>query len=100
MPIDKKLLERIASNGKSLFGFGSPLKEVNLRSEKLVDEDAIALAKALKTNHSITVIHLDNNQIGAEGAKALADAFTINKSITSIYLYNNYIGAEGAKALA
>ncbi len=61
---------------------------------------AIALAEALKENHSITDVDLSRNLIGVNGAIALAEAIKINKSITSISLSNNNISDEGAIALA
>jgi hypothetical protein len=54
--------------------------EVLLRRCGLGDEDAAALADALKVNSSVTFINLEDNQIGNEGALALADALQVNIS--------------------
>ena len=60
----------------------------------------MALAEALKTNATLTVLNLRDNNIGPEGAIALADALKINTTLTYLSLWNNTIGPERAIALA
>ncbi|MBM94117.1 MAG: hypothetical protein CMF51_05145, partial [Legionellales bacterium] len=52
----------------------------------------MALAEALKTNATLTVLNLRDNNIGPEGAIALADALKINTTLTYLSLWNNTIG--------
>lgn len=66
----------------------------------LGDEEAIAIAEALKVNHHIIKICLSRNKIGAIGAAALAEALKVNHSITTLDLHNNRINNEGAIAIA
>jgi hypothetical protein len=48
-------------------------------------DGASTLADALKSNMTVTDIHLRSNEIGDEGASALADALiTVNTSVTDI----------------
>ncbi len=73
---------------------------LNLTGQKIGDEEAKQLAKALKTNSTLTTLILKNNKIGDDGAKALATALKTNKTLTTLNLSDNRIDDEGAKALA
>ncbi|CAE7855912.1 NLRC3 [Symbiodinium necroappetens] len=73
---------------------------VCLRSMRLEDPDAKALAEAVKMKSSVRKIDLCFNQIGDAGAQALAEAIRITASIESIDLEYNKIGDVGAQALA
>jgi len=61
---------------------------------------AIALAEALKLNGSIVSIKLEGNYIRDEGAIALAEALKINNSVISLNLSKNNIGYKGVVVLA
>jgi ABC-type protease/lipase transport system fused ATPase/permease subunit len=64
------------------------------------DEEAKALAEALKTNKRLKILELMNNNIGDEGAKALAEALRENTTLKILELKFNYkIGPEGKTAL-
>jgi hypothetical protein len=76
------------------------LDKVYLPGRGLDDEDAAALADALKVNTSVTTIWLNANQIGDVSATALAEALQVNTSVTTIGLGGNHIGVDGATALA
>lgn len=76
------------------------LTQLHLFDNCIGDDGAIALAKALETNSSITTVSLGSNTIGDVGATALADALRTNISIIELHLYKNNIGDVGAKALA
>ena len=63
---------------------------------------AIALAKFLETNESVTQVGLRSNAIGNEGAIAIAKALESNKSVTRIDLSKQKGGGideEGKAAL-
>ncbi|KIC75377.1 hypothetical protein DB41_HN00090 [Neochlamydia sp. TUME1] len=63
-------------------------------------EEFSALMEGLKTNTSLTELHLLGNEIGPEGASALAKSLENNSSLIKLGLSSNKIGPEGASALA
>ncbi|KAG0041328.1 hypothetical protein BGZ89_007519, partial [Linnemannia elongata] len=71
-----------------------------LASGRIGGKEFGILAKALKTNSTLTTLDLQGNSIGDDGAKALAEALKTNSTLTTLNLYNNSIGDDGAKALA
>ena len=73
-------------------------EEVNLRSNKIDDELAIALARVLPST-KIYTLKLSFNQIGDKGAEALARVLPSTK-IHTLDLTYNQIGEKGAEALA
>ncbi|KAL0240076.1 hypothetical protein GEMRC1_010183 [Eukaryota sp. GEM-RC1] len=73
---------------------------INLDSNSIGNEGAIAIAEALKVNSSLSTINLYSNSIGNEGAIAIAEALKVNSSLSTINLNNNSIGNEGAIAIA
>ena len=89
----KELLQQIRANDPTL-------TEIYVYEENIEAAGAKALAEALKTNTSVTLIDLGENKIGAAGAKALAQALKTNTSVTKIYLGKNEIGDAGAQVLA
>lgn len=60
----------------------------------------VALAKSLGINSVLTMIMLNENEIGDIGAKALGDAFKVNSTLTALNLNSNKIGDKGASAIA
>ena len=64
------------------------------------DPGAIAIAKALEVNASMTSLDLRWNQIGDAGAAAIANAIAVNASVTYLGLSSNKIGDPGAIAIA
>ena len=64
------------------------------------ESGASALARALRTNCSLTNLDLGCNAIGETGAVAIGEALQSNCSLTHLYLSNNQIGDRGADALA
>ncbi|CAK0901709.1 unnamed protein product [Prorocentrum cordatum] len=104
-----------------LRGHAGRLELLRLDDNSLGDDNAKALAEALKANTALQRIKLSKNHIGDEGAKALAEALKANTAlqrialkantalkeielsanhIGAIELGVNHIGDEGAKALA
>lgn len=61
---------------------------------------ASALARALRTNCSLTYLNLGDNAIGDSGAAAIANALKSNRNLTHLYLTKNNIGDRGVEALA
>jgi Ran GTPase-activating protein (RanGAP) involved in mRNA processing and transport len=92
MPIASDILARIRSNKDA-----EPV--LSLYSAKIGDDGAIALAAALKVNHTIETLNLSWNVIGDEGAIALADALNRTR-IRKLNFHTNNIGDKGAIALA
>ena len=74
--------------------------ELHINDRSIHDEEIKALATAIKTNHTLTVMTFTENFIGDEGAKALAAALQPNHALTIFNIACNSIGDEGAKALA
>ncbi|KAL1512428.1 hypothetical protein AB1Y20_005683 [Prymnesium parvum] len=67
---------------------------------KIGDEGAAHIAEALKTNATLTSLHLTSNNIGAEGAAHIAETLKTNTTLTSLNLRDNRIGDEGAAHIA
>ena len=78
----------------------STLTELDLSYNLITYAGAAALAKAIQTNSTLTVLNLAKNDIGYDGAAALAEAIQTNSTLTVLNLDNNEIGYDGAAALA
>ena len=75
--------------------------ELSLRSNKIGDDGATALAEVLKNNTALATLNLHGNKIGDDGATALAEALKNNNTaLATLSLSNNKIGNDGAIALA
>ena len=59
---------------QTLCGIKPDQKEANFRNEGLTAADAVLLAYDIKVNTPLTTLNLMSNQIGKEGAIALAKA--------------------------
>jgi hypothetical protein len=95
---------RIGDNGatelaRALAG-NATLTELHLNNNTIGDAGATELARALAGNATLTALHLNGNYIGAAGATELARALAANATLTRLALYNNNIGAAGATELA
>lgn len=74
------------------------LTELNLENVSMNDMDAINIANALKTNHTLLSINLFNNDdIGDTGMMAIAEALKVNHTLKHISLDSSE--AVGARAL-
>ena len=73
--------------------------ELLLFGERIGDNGAVQLAKALATDNRLRLLDLWSNGIGPLGAAALADALAANSKLDKLYLNENEVGAEGAAAL-
>ncbi|KJE93815.1 TKL/IRAK protein kinase [Capsaspora owczarzaki ATCC 30864] len=76
------------------------LIQLSLWANRIGDAGARAIAEALKMNTTLTELGLHQNQIGDAGAQAIAESLKVNKTVTKIYLYSNQIGDDGALAIA
>jgi len=70
---------------------------LNLQNLGLTDEDAVAVAEALKRNGNISEVDLripalptlvDSNHIGEKGAHAVAESLAFNSAITTLNFGN------------
>lgn len=76
-------------------------KYIFLGSQKVGDEGARAVARALSTpGNEIVGVNLDSCKITCEGAKALATGLKGNQVLEELVLLDNEIGDDGAVALA
>ncbi|KJE95297.1 hypothetical protein CAOG_05762 [Capsaspora owczarzaki ATCC 30864] len=71
-----------------------------LAESQIGDEEAKAIAEALKGNKAVTMLDLKWNETGEAGAQAIAEALKVNTKLTTVDLYNNLIGDVGAHAIA
>lgn len=76
------------------------LTSLNLESNHIKDESIEVLAKALAVNGTLTSLNLKDNESGNVGAIALADALKVNRTLTSLNLERNKIGSIGVVMLA
>ena len=73
---------------------------LHLSHNKIDAAAAASLANALLTNTTLTVLVLSRNKLGAEGVAALANALQTNKTLTKLSLFKNNLDAAAAAALA
>ena len=74
--------------------------ELLLFGEKVGDEGAMEIAKALSSDRSLKLLDLWSNGVGPRGAAALAEALAQNTVLQKLYLNENKLGAEGAASMA
>lgn len=82
------------------FTWGSARLRDMLKNGIIGESGASALARALRTNCSLTYLNLGYNAIGETGAAAIGEALQSNCNLTHLYLTKNKIGDRGAEALA
>jgi Ran GTPase-activating protein 1 len=89
----------IGSLARSI-GINSTLQVLDLRWRGLTTADVMELARALKTNQTLTQLNLsNNNSIKDEGARALADALYVNQHLRNLQLAHANVGDIGGTAL-
>ncbi|KAL0206735.1 hypothetical protein P9112_012446 [Eukaryota sp. TZLM1-RC] len=97
--VDWDSLEEAVKNTVEDLLAGS-ISSVNLAANNIGKNGAFALACALESNQTLSILYLRNNHIGKEGACALARALEVNQTLSSLNLAANNICKEGACALA
>ena len=85
---------------KALQSSGTQLTRLDLCNTSINSSVAIALAKGLKSNHSLERLDLSQNEIEFSGAVALAKALKSNRALTHLQLHSNHIGDSGATEFA
>ncbi|XP_062336401.1 leucine-rich repeat-containing protein 34 [Osmerus eperlanus] len=70
------------------------------RVQKLTDNDALALSRALRNNQSVTGLDVRYNSLTDEGARHLADLLQENAALQCLDLMCNDIQADGAQLIA
>ena len=53
-------------------------------NNKIGDQGATAIAKALEVNGALTELSLGSNRLGDQGATAIAEALKVNGALTSL----------------
>jgi Ran GTPase-activating protein (RanGAP) involved in mRNA processing and transport len=87
------VVERLTENDPVLL-------EVSFEGEVIEAQRLVTLTEALKRNHTLKSLSLDNCELGPEGAVAVAESLKVNRSIVSVCLARNLVGEKGAIALA
>ena len=83
----------------SLLESSATLRVLDLRYNKIGDEGAEAIAKALgSTKQSLAELRLQQAGIGPAGGKALAEALHGNSALGALDMSGNPIGTSGGKA--
>lgn len=75
-------------------------EELDLSYNKISFKKAKELAKALKSNQTLKVLHLMNCKIYTGSVKQIAIALRRNKTLKKLYLSNNKMTDQGVQALA
>jgi Ran GTPase-activating protein (RanGAP) involved in mRNA processing and transport len=78
----------------------SSLTSLNLQTNSIHNEGAIAISAALKVNFSLISLNLHDNSIQLQGVIAITDALQENTSLTSLDLSQNGIGFHGLISIA
>ena len=76
------------------------LQTLNLSSNSIGSEGAVALAEGLKCCTNLQTLDLHSNSIGSDGAKALAEGLKCCTNLQTLTLGGNSIGSDGAVSLA
>ena len=80
--------------------FNTALTNLNMSLNSVDDEGAQAIAEMLKHNSTLRVLDLSQNSIGEEGAIAMAEMLRCNTTLTVLDVHLNTIGERGAIAVA
>jgi len=93
------LLKDATSLGINLEMNQSSLKELYLDHNRLDSKTAVALARVIRQNDTLTVLQLNYNNIGDEGGKIIADALKDNTCLKTLGLAHNSLKSETASSL-
>jgi Ran GTPase-activating protein (RanGAP) involved in mRNA processing and transport len=78
----------------------SHITELDLASNGIGTEGAIAVAKALVTSPSVTILSLEGNDIGADCGEAMREALAANKQLERLVMRSNPLGSFAVAAIA
>ena len=76
------------------------LQMIDISSNNIGCEGAIALAEILRYRTHLTEVRISGNKIGIDGAKALVESLKCCSLLEVIQINSNNIDSEGARALA
>lgn len=76
------------------------LVRLNLASNGIGYDGALALALGLQRNHSLTSLELYQNRLGDDGCETLAGGLQGHRALLNLELGSNFIHCDGASALA
>jgi hypothetical protein len=76
----------------------SSLTELYLDHNRLTAKTAVALARALRQNNTLSVLQLDSNHLGDKGGRVLAAALTENTTLKCLGLARNSLQTGAAHA--
>ena len=95
---------RISNHGASAIAEAlagnTSLRTLDLQRNDVKDQGGIALAAALQVNRSLEVLNVRFNEISDAGATALGRALQANPVVSELHLGGNLVGPEGAVHLA
>lgn len=84
-----------------LIKFTTTLTSISFSGKAYANNDwAVAVANALKTNQSITSVHMTQGQVGDIGAQAFGEMLAVNKHLEHMGLIYNHITEIGLVLLA
>jgi len=89
-----------AEKGIILSGMMRDQTAAKFKFKNLQSADAILIASDLKFVAVVNTLDLGSNSIGPEGALAIAEVLQANAVLTNLALYGNNVGDDGAKAIA
>ena len=76
------------------------LKELNIHSNPINGEGAIAMANMLQHNTILIALNMSNCSIGYNGARAMADMLEKNTALQVLDIGSNSVGNRGTVAIA
>ena len=80
--------------------FCDKLKILNLSSNKISDDGALAISDYIKSHTSLLELNLSMNTIYDDGARGIAEAIQVNTVLQKLDLSTNEISDDGAAAIS
>ncbi|CAE7514613.1 NLRC3 [Symbiodinium pilosum] len=74
--------------------------EVDVSYQEVDDDGVAKLTQALKTNHTIVDIYLDDNKITDKGVQLFAELMEYSRTLRQISFYHNLVTDAGVKSLS
>eukprot|EP01132_Coremiostelium_polycephalum_P009309 gene9309-11411_t len=76
------------------------LESLNLDDTDLGEKGSIAIGDALRTNSTLTCLHLNFNSIERFGARSIGRSLKSNQTLRILHLGYNQIGVKGLKSIS